>query len=361
MAFSNKMSRFWQVALADAFILVSLAVIYITATRLSGDTSTALGLVFMVGFIFISAPLLALTVAVGISHIQRVSLNRAKWVLFYVCLSITGHLVLAFYTGFFDKWIADYKQDAREKAFPALTQLQHAIARGPVSDIDAVREALAQGADPNSGSYGDPRIPLLVLAAGRSDAPAIKALLDAGADPNGRSPLTHSDLATPAPLDLVLFSTHGSPKQSMELLLAAGADASRSMLKLGACFIGDPSLYQQAASLGAQDQSDVHNNNCLHHAAAENRTELLEELIPNTSQISSAIRDMLAAPNHIGQYPLDVAASKEHFEAALQIARAGGTANKNWTIQRILQNPENTPELEELKALLVQRASGDNP
>jgi ankyrin repeat protein len=355
------MSRFWQVALADAVILVSLAVTYITAARLSGDTSTALGLVFMVGFIFISTPLLALTIAVGISHIQRVSLSRAKWVLFYVCLSITGHLVLAFYTGFFDKWIADYKREARERQFPALTQLQYAIARGPVSDIETVRKALAQGADPNGGSYSDARIPLLVLAAGRADAPAIKALLDAGADPNARSPLTHGDLATPAPLDLVLFSAHGSPKQSMELLLAAGADASQSMLKLGACFTGDALLYQQAASLGAQDQSDVHDNNCLHHAAAENRTELLEELIPDTSEISSDFRNMLAAPNHNGQYPLDVAAAKQNFHAALRIAQAGGTANKTWTMQRILQNPQNTPELAQLKALLAQRASADEP
>ncbi|MCR9259069.1 MAG: hypothetical protein NXH95_05075 [Pseudomonadaceae bacterium] len=355
------MSRFWQVALADAVILVSLWVTYVTAANLSGDTSTALGLVFMVGFIFVSAPLLALTIAVGISHIQRVSLKRAKWVLFYVCLSIVGHLMLAYYTGFFDKWIADYQQAARERQFPALTALQYAIARGPVSDIDTVREALDQGADPNSGSYSDARIPLLVLAAGRSDAPAIKALLDAGADPNARSPLTHGDLATPAPLDLVLFSTNGSPKQSLELLLAAGADTSRSMLKLGACFTGDVLLYQRAASLGAQDQSDVHNNNCLHYAAAENRTELLEELIPDNSQISSDFRDMLATPNHIGQYPLDVAAAKQNFHAALRIAQAGGTANKTWTIQRILENPQNTPELAQLKALLAQRTSVEAP
>ena len=46
-----------------------------------------------------------------------------------------------------------------------------------------------------------------------------------------------------------------------------------------------------------------------HPAAAENRTELLEVLILDPSNISSTIADMVASPNNIGQYPLDLGAA----------------------------------------------------
>ena len=52
------------------------------------------------------------------------------------------------------------------------------------------------------------------------------------------------------------------------------------------------------------------------------------ELLLDPAYTRPAIRDMLAAPNHIGQYPLDTAVAKEHFEAALLIAQAGGLAHK---------------------------------
>ncbi len=46
---------------------------------------------------------------------------------------------------------------------------------------------------------------------------------------------------------------------------------------------------------------------------------------------------------------------------ALQIAQAGGTANKIWTIKRILENSGSTPELAQLKTLLTQRDTVDEP
>lgn len=347
------MNRFWQVAVADAVILLALLVCWSAAENSSADTGIALGFAFMVGFIFISAPVFAATMGLGVSRARQVGYGQAKGVVFYLCLSTVAHLGMAYGTGFFDKWIDEYKRDARAREFPALTQLQYAVARGPVSDIGKVRGALAQGADPNGGSYGDPRIPLLVLAAGRSDAPVIEALLAAGADPNQRSALTHGTLASPSPLDLVLFSEHEGQQESMELLLAAGADATTSMLKPGACFLGSTLLYQRAATLGAPDRADVKQNNCLHHAAEQNRIELLQALLLDPAYTSPAIMDMLAAPNHIGQYPLDTAVAEENFAAALLIAQAGGLANKPWTVERVLKHPGNKPELEKLKVLLM--------
>ncbi len=48
----------------------------------------------------------------------------------------------------------------------------------------------------------------------------------AGANPNQRSTFTHGSLASPSPLDLVLFSEYAGQRESMELLLKAGADAT---------------------------------------------------------------------------------------------------------------------------------------
>lgn len=122
--------------------------------------------------------------------------------------------------------------------------MEQAVSRGPSSKIDDVLAALKDGANPNAGIF-DNRLPYLVIAASRSDVPAIKALLDAGADPNLRASIEYVSIRNPLPLDVVTFSEYNGVADSVELLLAAGADPSQSIMKIGACRRGDLSLYDR--------------------------------------------------------------------------------------------------------------------
>jgi ankyrin repeat protein len=281
-------------------------------------------------------------------------------VLLYTGLSLAAHLALAYDSGFFDKWIDEYKRDARAREFPALTQLQYAVSRGPVSDIARVQAALAAGADPNAGSYSDPDTPLLVIAAARADAPTIEALLAAGANPDARAAMTYDAIETPAPLDLVLFSEYGNPIQSMELLLAAGADPAGTMLRSGACFRGDPALYRSAAGLGATDRTDGHQNTCLHLAAAQDRIALLEALLITPGSARPVVTQMLSSANHSSQYPLDTAVAAGNFGAALLLAQAGGEANQPWTLEKVMAADSGGEALANLRSLLLQRQKQAN-
>ncbi|MCP3677620.1 MAG: hypothetical protein GY721_08565, partial [Deltaproteobacteria bacterium] len=58
--------------------------------------------------------------------------------------------------------------------------------------------------------------------------------------------------------------------------------------------------------------------------------------------------------NHIGQTPLDVAIIREHFEAAILMAKAGGKAKKEGPLKDVLRNQVDDPVLDELKELLLR-------
>ena len=62
---------------------------------------------------------------------------------------------------------------------------------------------------------------------------------------------------------------------------------------------------------------------------------------------------MLVMSNHIGRTPLDVAIAREHFEAAVLMAKAGGKANKEGPLKDVLRNQASDPVLNELKELLL--------
>ncbi len=293
-------------ALVDFVILLGLIVCCSLATSNSGDTSTALGFVFLMGFIFVSAPVLVTLISMILIGILQLGIEKLKWLLIYSVISFSGHLLLAYQSGFFDKWINGYQQDKRTKANPAQVKLKQALGSRPSSNINDVQDALAKGADPNAG-LADNRLPFLVIAASHSDTPVIKALLDAGANPNKRAAIDYDFFKQPLPLDMVLFSKFKGVKESVKLLIAAGADPSQSLMKLGACWRGDLSLYDMAQNLGAPDLVDGKDQTCLHHAANKNQLALLEALLFDPAYAGENTIRMLKMSNHIGQYPLDVA------------------------------------------------------
>ncbi|MCB1729082.1 MAG: hypothetical protein KDI21_01260 [Halieaceae bacterium] len=351
------MHRFWHIALAYTLVLLALLVCWSVAQSSGGDSSTALGFVFMLGFIFLATPLLALLLVVGGERLRQNGYPRSRGVVFCASLALAGHLWLAYDSGFFDKWIDQFQRRAQEREFPALTQLQYAVARGPVSDIDKVRAALAAGADPNAGSFNDPRMPLLAIAASRSDASTIEALLEAGADPNQRSAYTHGSLTKPSPLDLVLFSEFAGKGESLELLLAAGARPEGSLLRAGACHSGDTALYQRVGELGAVDLPDAELNTCLHLAAAQDRQALLQSLLSNPADTDAAVQAMLSTSNRRGEFPLDTAVAAQHYAAALLIAQAGGTANLPRTGERVQDRGAGDPIMQALQSAMAEASA----
>jgi len=334
--------------------------LYFGMTETSGDTSTALSLVFMILLYFVSLPLHGIILVVSLVQLVMGNGRAFRWVYFYFIVSIGIHFPIAYDMGVLDSVANDAAQFKRTIEEPAQIKLEQALIRRP-SDINKVRDALDSGANPN-GATSKGRIPLLVSAAIWADTPVIKALLDAGADPNRRSSTTHGlgsniSVKNPLPLDVLAFSENKGVMDSVKILLAAGADPSESIMKLGACRRGDLSLYDLAKNIGASGLQDANDQTCLHHAAATNQAVLIDTLLFNPAYEKENARVMLAMENHIGQYPLDVATSVKNYEAALLIVKAGGKANKKWTVKRVLENQSQAPYLDELKKLLIQNQS----
>ena len=109
-------------------------------------------------------------------------------------------------------------------------------------------------------------------------------------------------------------------RETVALLIAAGANAASSYALLGACAQGDVPLYEFATGAGALDQPDRKGNRCLHFAAEEGRAEIV------TAAIAQGVDPNVM--NVAGQTPLDVALVREHYAAALVIATGGGRADK---------------------------------
>lgn len=322
------------------------------------DTGLTLWLILFPLLMFVSAPLHGIVLILALIQLFAGNKRAFRWVYLYLVVAVSGHLVVAASQGAFEGVLNDIAQFNRARKEPAQVKLEHALNLGPSSNINDVRNALASGANPNGGIM-DNRLPFLVLAASRSDAPVIKALLDAGADPNRRAAIDYGSslkvsVKKPLPLDLVAFSENKAVSESVELLLAAGADPSPSIMTLGACWRGDLPLYDMAKTLGASGLLDANDKTCLHHAAAMNRAAFLETLLFDPAYEGENAKEMLTMGNHVGQYPLDVAITKKHFEAALLIVRAGGRANKRWTVERALGTRSNDPSLDELKTFLLR-------
>ena len=337
-----------------AFMVSTISlVLFVGVVQSSSDTSLALWFILLVLLICVSVPLHGIVLVGALIQLIKGNGSAFRWVYLYLIVAISGHLVVGYSQGAFESQLIDIARFKRSIVEPAQLKLEQAISRGPSSKIDDVLAALADGANPNAG-IADNRIPYLVIAASRSDVPAIRALLDAGADPNLRASIEYDFIKNPLPLDVVTFSEYNGVADSVELLLAAGADPSQSIMKLGACRRGDLSLYDRSKNSGASVLLDVKDQTCLHHAAETNQIAFLNALLFDPAYKGEKTKEMLVMSNHIGRSPLDVAITKEHFEAAILMVKAGGKANKEGTLKDVLRNQSNDPALDELKELILR-------
>jgi len=337
---------------ACAVSIVSL-VIFFGGVQSSSSTSLALWFILLSLLVFVSAPLHGIVLVAALFQLIKGNGKAFMWVYLYLVIAISGHLMVGYQHGAFESQLIDLARFKRSITEPAQVKLEQAISRGPVSNIDDVLAALADGANPDAGIF-DGRLPYLVLAASRSDVPILKALLDAGADPNLRAAIEYKNIKNPLPLDVVTFSEYGGVTDSVELLLAAGADPSGSFMQLGACRRGDLFLFGRAKRSDDRVLLDTKDNTCLHHAAETNQTAFLKALLFDPAYGGEKAKEMLAMRNHIGQFPLDVAVRGEHFEAAVLIAKAGGKANKDGTHGDLMRNQADDPGLNALKDIILR-------
>lgn len=337
--------------LALVLALVSLG-LFTAALQAAGDTGLVIFwfLLFPV-FAFLSIPVHGFVLVSSLFQTWQGNGRAYRWVYVYLLVAVVGHLGVAARYGAFDELWRDAVEMKRLVVEPGQVKLEHVFRSGRVSDVQDVRDALASGANPNGGIF-DNRLPFLAVAASKADVPTMTVLLDGGADPNRRATIDHGVVQKPLPLDMLAFAETGRVRDGVELLLAFGADPSDSVLKLGACKQGDLSLYDLAMEVGARGSSDLKHQTCLHHAAAENRVEMLAALLNDPAYEKEGAREYLGVGDRSGRFPLDVAIAEEYFEAALLIARAGGRANKEWSLERLMRNPSPDPTLQELRMLL---------
>lgn len=348
----EKPHNFWKLAAIDVLVMLAWAAAWSAALATSSGSQIAYGFLALLIFLFVSAPAAVVLLAYGITIVLQFGIRKSKWVLSYSLLSLLLHLAIAYESGFFDSWIDEYQRSSYERQNPALANLRYAVGAGPRSNIDNVLEDLTNGADPDSSISRDEYIPLLVVAAARSDTLVVDALLSAGANPNLSSAINFQTLEKPSALDVLLFSEYEGIPESLELLLAAGANPENSMILVGACWLGDIALYRRAQFWHAKNKADLNGNACLHLAAKSNRREFLQTYISDSTDEGSMVAELNSA-NNFGQYPLDVAITERHIEAALVIAAAGGVANQPARVKRYLDDNPDSSLAAELKALLA--------
>lgn len=297
--------HFWKVALLDAFVLVALAIDWAVARSSSGDTGIALGTVFMVGFIFVSLPLMSGVVLLAVLRSSERGWSASTWAIGYAVISLLGHIALAYSGGFFDKVIDQRDRDRYQRQNPELVELRRAIGPGPRSDISRVKRALDQGASPDASLNRGIMLPVLVVAGSRADLPLLQVLLSAGANPDARGEPAIASLAQPSALDVVAFSEFGDVQQSIDLLLRNGASVRGSALLDGSCWLGDIELYRRVKDLGGSHGTNLNDNNCLHLAAMAERLEFITELL-NDAGLQEELRIMLTQKNQYGLIPMDI-------------------------------------------------------
>lgn len=347
---SNKLIyRFTWIAFLVSIISLALLV---GVTQSNSTTSFTLWFILLHLLVYVSTPLHGILLIGALLQLLKGNGKAFKWVYFYLVIAISGHLVVGYSQGAFESQLIKIARFKRSIEEPAQLKLEEAINRGPSSKIEDVRAALADGANPNAGIF-DNRVPYLVVAASRADVPTIEALLDAGADPNKRATIEYNSIKNPLPLDVVTFAEYEGIADSVDLLIAAGADSSQSIMEIGACRLGDLSLYDRNKSSGARVLFDVKGRNCLHHAADTNQVAFIKALLFNPAYQEEKTEEMLVMSNNIGRAPLDVAIARQHFEAAVLMVKAGAKVNKDGLLNDLLKNQENDPVLNELKELLL--------
>jgi hypothetical protein len=299
--------------IADVLALI-ISFSFFSAAQAGGERSLAMALLFTICFVPICVPLALAMIGYLIQLLSERRLQHHLLFLVFVIISSGLKIKLAYDAEYFDKFISQRELSQRINRDPALYQLQTMIAQGPRSNIEKVKEALNNGADPNASIFVEASYPVLVAAASRSDVEAVRALLMHGADPNLSSEVDSMTIANPSPLDMVFFSEHEGKHEVFNLLLEAGAKPEISKLPLGLCWQGELELYWEPTALNAV--------------------------------------------NEMGQTAFDVALHKKHYSAALVLMQAGVKSNKPRTKERILNAQGDSEDLKTLQ-LLFKEANPD--
>ncbi|MCU7940650.1 MAG: hypothetical protein KZQ74_00740 [gamma proteobacterium symbiont of Bathyaustriella thionipta] len=352
-----KSKMIYRLTLVAFVVSIISFALFVAVDQSGSDTSLSLWFFLLLLLIYVSVPLHGVVLIGAVIQLIKGNGSAFWWVYLYLIVSISGHLVVGYSQGAFESQLIDIARYKRSIEEPAQLKLEQAVSRGPSSKIGDVLAALADGANPNAGIF-DNRLPYLVIAASRSDVPTIKALLAAGADPNVRASIQYGVIKNPLPLDVVTFSEYNGVAESVELLLAAGANSSQSLMKLGACRRGDLSLYNRIKNSDASVLLDMKDQTCLHHAAETNQIAFLKALLFDPAYKGEKTNEMMSMSNYIGRSPLDVAIARDHFEAAIYIIKAGGKANKEEILKEVLVDQSESSSLDELKALILHDQSG---
>ena len=353
----------WLTVVAFVISLVNW-VLVVKSTGVSGDAGIALWAGFMFSFVLVSMPLHGLLVLLVVVQFFIGSLKPIRWLCIYLLVSALGHSIVAYRYGAFDQHIQDAATPSKS---PAKLLIEKAFSTGKQIDIAQLKLALSQGANANDGFYQG-KIPYVVQAASKADAKALKVLLEGGADPNIRSQIEFSpvykvSIEGAKALDVVAFSSYGDIKQSTQILLDAGANPRGTLLALGACRKGDMALYQWVNELGANQSiptlvTDAHFKTCLHHAAEKNRAAFIDALFSAENADKAGLTQQLSAITKNKQSPLDLAISSKSYAAAIALVNAGGKANQTWTLQRVLDNPTPTAQMQKLAEVIRAKGIG---
>lgn len=331
--------------------------VFLKGTNSSGDVGIAMWAIFLFTFTLVSVPLhmllFVLTIILSFTNAKR----SLVWVYVYILLTVVGHVTIAAnYGAFNDTTVPPIEVSSTE------TLMRQAFSTGINADVIKVKQAIAEGLDVNSG-LRQGNVPYLVQAASYADVPTLTLLLKAGADPNIKAkseymPRNQVSINNAKALDVIMFADNGDIRKSIEILLAAGAVSDNTLMKLGSCRKGDFALFAYANDLGAKtlDKADAlvdaNKKNCLHHAIQANKVSFLQKLLFDPEYENENAKALLNVGNKENQFPLDLALILKHYEAALIIIKAGGSANRNWSIQQTLDNDSTDPALIELKELL---------
>lgn len=360
----NPKIAYWFTFIAILVNIVCL-ITFFKMQNTSGDTGIAMWAIFLFSFFLVSIPLHMGLLVLALVQTFISTKHSFKWLYAYLIITFVGFVAIAAKNDAFDDWFTPSYEP------PQLTSaeiiMQRTFNTGTSADIKQVQQALDQGLDANSGIRKG-QVPYLVQAASYADAPTIQLLLQAGADPNKQTSIQYSprwrvSINNASPLDVVMFSDFGNVLKSIELLLASGADPQNTLMKLGACRKGNMALFEYANKLTANaiapDKGlvDADGKNCIHHAAESNQVVFLQTLLFSEDYKTENLEQLLLNTNNFSQFPLDVALVEKHYGAAIEIVKAGGKANRKWSITQVLESTSQDPSLTELQALLLKQNS----
>jgi ankyrin repeat protein len=198
-------------------------------------------------------------------------------------------------------------------------------------DLNAVRELLHQGADPNERNGAG--WPVLVVAARRGYPSIVQSLLEKGADPNART-----DARTEEGRTALLAAADAGHADTVEILLAKGANpdaaVQRGMMEgftalMLAAMSDDTAIVRALLQAHANvDAQSAEGDTALKWAATQGHEAIAEMLLKRGARVDS--RDAL------GMTPLMAAASSGNVDVVKLLIASGANVNARDDLTRII-------------------------